>query len=259
METFKIFKNIGIVLFATLMCINFTSCNNDNDPTKNTTKGKKLTKMVDEDDEEDTFLFTYDEKGRLIETKGINNDNGKAWVYCSYTWKDNTIDIVEITPSGYVCNYIWDIENGLVKNINGDENATLSYNNSKKLIFYEDEWDTTSFIWEEDKLSSFYTKGGNSFKWNEAFAYDNIPCKKDCFHPFLLRLNKEHWIEEYFLPFAHPELLGMQTTKLPTKLTSLIDNDFQTYKYEFDKNGYVSKIIITDDYGDTETYTLTWE
>ena len=50
----------------------------------------------------------------------------------------------------------------------------------------------------------------------------------------------------------------MQTTKLPTKLTSLIDNDFQTYKYEFDKNGYVSKIIITDKYG-SDSYTLTWE
>ena len=71
---------------------------------------------------------------------------------------------------------------------------------------------------------------------------------------------------------AHPEIAGMRTNQLPTSVT-WTEKDYYTGKtesststltYEFDKEGYISKIIgkeTDSDDGSTETYTytLTWQ
>ena len=70
---------------------------------------------------------------------------------------------------------------------------------------------------------------------------------------------------------AHPEIAGMRTTQLPTSITwthtddysGKTDSETSTMEYEFDKEGYISKIIgkETDSDGSTDTYiyTLTWQ
>ena len=60
-------------------------------------------------------------------------------------------------------------------------------------------------------------------------------------------------MNDFFLNLVHPELLGIQTTLLPTKMS--IDDYDDVFEYEFDKDGYVSKIIKNN----FDTYTLTWE
>lgn len=248
----KTIKFIGMALFAILMCVNFTSCSNDD---LITTKGKKLTKIERNDwYGEYTYLLNFDKKRRLIGVKEINNKK-KTDSYYSYTWNNNTIIGCN---NSYVCN----IEKGLIKNINeinGEYNETFLYDDSKKIINYiweapeYNESTSTPFIWENEKLTELYLWYNGNCQTNYTFSYDGIFCKKGCFHPFILVLTEDFWMNDFFLNLVHPELLGIQTTQLPTKM-SRDDCDY-VFEYEFDKDGYVSK-IIKDNF---DTYTLTWE
>ena len=56
---------------------------------------------------------------------------------------------------------------------------------------------------------------------------------------------------------AHPEIAGMRTNQLPDTYTS--DDDEISLSYEYDKEGYISKIKLENADGDTDTYTLTWK
>ena len=69
---------------------------------------------------------------------------------------------------------------------------------------------------------------------------------------------------------AHPELLGLRTKQLPKSATrnrTYNDTGYKSsitalFSYEFDKDGYISKITIIETYEgetSTDTYLLTWE
>ena len=53
---------------------------------------------------------------------------------------------------------------------------------------------------------------------------------------------------EMMLFMAHPEITGMRTKQLPTRMGGI------TFTYEFDKEGYISKLGVNN----TEA-TLTWK
>ena len=58
---------------------------------------------------------------------------------------------------------------------------------------------------------------------------------------------------------AHPEIAGMRTNQLPNTYSySRYDEEF-SLTYEYDKEGYISKIKLKDNDGNTDTYTLTWK
>ena len=262
MKTFRILKNISIALFSIFICLNFTSCSNDND-SGITTKGKKLTKI--EYDDWSSTTFNYDKKGKLIEVSETSRDGESETYY--YAWEDSIISIID--PNS-VANDTLYIKNGLVEKI--DNYETLFYNNSKKLISYKkvrsNYNNTFSCFWEQDKLSSCNINSrSGSYMTSKTitFDYDGISCPKGCIHPIFITLSYSDdsgWVnftEKEMFVFAHPELFGVQTTLLPTSITYDDDNDSFNYQYEFDKNGYVSKIILIDEDGDDETYTLTWE
>ena len=262
MKTFRILRNIGITLFSILICLNFTSCSNDND-SGIVAKGKKLTKIVSGD----WYIATlnYDNKGRLIEvseTHYIRDGRSETETYY-YAWEDSIISIIK--PNS-VDNDTLYIKNGLVEKI--DNYETLFYNGSKKLISYKkvrsDLSNTLSCFWEKDKLSSYdrrYRSDIDTQSKTVTFDYDGISCPKGCFHPIFLTLSDiddSGWVEatqEEMFVFAHPELFGIKTTLLPAT-----SNDGYYYQYEFDRNGYVSKIIVIhEEFGYDKTYTLTWE
>ena len=144
----------------------------------------------------------------------------------------------------------------------------------EKLISYKkDEGgyfsNTLSCFWEQDKLSSckrIYRSESYTESYTITFDYDGISCPKGCIHPIFITLSYSDdsgWVnftEKEMFVFAHPELFGVQTTLLPTSITYDDDNYSFNYQYEFDKNGYVSKIIvITEEFEHYETFTLTWE
>ena len=61
----------------------------------------------------------------------------------------------------------------------------------------------------------------------------------------------------YELFMAHPEIVGIRTNQLPNTYSP--DDEEFSLTYEYDKEGYISKIKMKNEDGDSETYTLTWK
>ena len=56
---------------------------------------------------------------------------------------------------------------------------------------------------------------------------------------------------------VHPELFGLRTKQLPATVCGGRDSVAETFAYEFDKDGYISKIIVSG--RNKWSYTLTWK
>ena len=261
----KTFRFIGMALFAILMCVNFASCSSsDDDPTEGpeegdvVVSGKKLTKITGTyDGEVETYSFNYDNNGRVIKAEYKEDNYTETY---QFIWGDDAIR-VSWTYTGSTSNYscTLSLKNGLVQHEDYGEalKGTFSYNSSNKLARFTDgeDW-TVSTIWDGDKLVSISNEDADA-----TLTYENKSCKKGYF-PFLASMIEPG--ESYILYMAHPEIAGMRTNQLPTNLT-WTDNygsETSTFTYEFDKEGYISKIVGEETFnGSTETYTytLTWE
>ena len=248
----KTFRLVGMALFAVLMCVNFASCSSsDDEPTEEkdenevVVSGKKIAKIISESEEwKETRTFSYDDKGRLIKsTETDEYDNEKNTRTYQFIWGD---DVIKCSGDN---NYTFTLKNGLVQS---DELHTYSYNKSNRLVKVETSYSTATAIWDGDKLMSISDDDGD----DRTFAYEKT-CKKGNF-PFAANM-----IDDCELFIAHPEIVGSLTTQLPASLTEIDgysgDKETATFAYEFDKEGYISKITAKATDGSTETYTLTWE
>ena len=253
-----------MALFAVLMCVNFASCSSsDDDPTEEKEEGevvvgsKKLAKIVGTGVfENETYTFNYDNKGRLVESIYTEGPDGSIDVVNKkYTWSDNTIKVDWSSSSGkYTYSTILTIENGLVKlEKSSDDSAIFSYNQSNRIVKIGN---AKTIDWNNDKLTSITSANG----WNKSLIYDKS-CKKGYF-PFIAEMIGG---ENVVLFMAHPEIVGMKTTQLPSTMTMTYDygvygsgTDITHFNYEFDNEGYISKISGEVD-GESYTYTLTWK
>ena len=263
----KTFRMIGMALFAVLMCVNFASCSSsDDDPTEEpeeggvVVSGKKIAKIVGTSEESpysETYTFSYDDKGRLIEAAEIEEEEGydKDTETYTFTWGDDAIKVIE-KGSGYTDSYTLTLRNGLIQNNeNGD---VFTYNSSNRLIKctsnYKDE--TFSAIWDGDKLVSISEYN------DEATLTYGTSCKKGYFPFFATMLTNDG---DAALFMAHPEIAGMRSNQLPTSVTWTeqgyggTGSSTSNLTYEFDKEGYISKLKSKDSDGSTWTYILTWE
>ena len=269
----KTLRFIGMALFAVLMCVNFTSCSSSNDdPTEGPEEGggvsgKKIAKIIGTDNtESEIYTFSYDSKERLTEATYVQEyDNGKntyKYIY-QFIWGDDAIKVIEKYDSGNSGNTTLTLKNGLVQHedYNDEGVGTFTYNSSNRLIKFSDgeDWINTA-IWDGDKLVSI-----SEYEEECTLTYGKS-CKKGYF-PFVASMIGLG--ESEILYMAHPEIAGVRTTQLPTSITWIYDgyggtkSETSTMEYEFDKEGYISKIVgkKTDSDGstDTFTYTLTWQ
>lgn len=265
MKTLRMF---GMALVAIVLSVSLASCSKNNNPVKGedgvVVNEKKLTRIVSSDDY--TFTFTYNNEGKLIESS-CGNSQGNSPL--QYTWIDNLI-VVNQQPD-YIFSidrYTIILENGLVqKEYCSSFEFPYTYNSSKKLIENRAPFNMThddipvTYAWNGDKLMSIsYTdySAGNHLHETYKFQYGEDSCKKGYFPlwPYISVINS------YELCMAHPEIMGMRTKQLPTGLTCLDEDGYvysSSYTYEYDKDGYISKITETIEGGDFISYTLTWE
>ena len=256
----KTLRFIGMALFAILMSVNFASCSSgDDDPTEEKEEGgvevsgKKLAKIVGKQESSTntmTYAFSYDSEGRLTKaTESYESGNEKEVDTFQFIWGDDIIKVIEDENTSNSYNFT--LKNGLIKSC--DDGKTFTYNNSNKFIRGESKYDTTTAIWDGEKLKSI----SNEYdKWDVTFTYGES-CKKGYF-PFIpTRIGFSCEI----LFMAHPEIVGMQTTQLPATLkeTSSHGSEECSITYEFDKEGYISKITMKDENANQYTYTLTWQ
>ena len=249
---------VGLALVAIALGVSLTSCSKD-DPTKEESgtvvNEKKLTK-IDFSDGHTSYgyiSFTYDDKGRLTKAEQINDSD------YSFTetmiWGDDAVKIntsEKYNGEEFNNSYTIPLVNGLVQSYS---QYTPIYNQSNKLIEWGKERAKTTIIWDGDKLVS-----GSQNYYDHVYDY-TLTYEKSCnkgYFPLLGDLIEVGHGNYLFL--AHPELLGLRTTQLPKTMSYTYDNkdsNVDSFSYELDKEGYISKMTTT--YSDVGSWILTWE
>lgn len=282
METFRL---IGMALLAVVMSVNFTSCSDDDEPSKNDdgviTNQKQLVelRMTDEDGESVITEYSYDSNGKLVSATNTEQYDGSTHTSTyTVTWGANKI--IE-SRNGEAITYT--LENGLITHTSdsdgGDlDNADFTYNANKQLIklinLHEvsDDYSytiTQSYTWQGEKLTKLIlTDTENNSQYNDEnineLSYSGKTCKG--YLPIMV------WTVDDLHPLleAHPELSGMRCNQLPDKIYSK-DEDFEStskYTYTFDKDGYVEscteistykRLDINETRTETIIYTFKWE
>lgn len=270
----KTFRLIGVALLA--VCVNFASCSDDDEPSKNDdgviTNQKQLMqiKMVD-GSEIITWDFTYDSNGRLTSVNEAEKyDEETSRVITNYIWG---YSIIMAKDDDNTRTYT--LGNNLVKSISDTEdghdwsNATFSYNSSNQLIAVQniDRHGTSveTYTWNNGRITKLtYTENGSYY--SEEDVYEYTYSGKTCKGYFPLYSPSDN--DDIF--YVHPELIGLRCSQLPDQVYSKDDYDEETskYSYTFDKDGYVESCTVvnteknlSDNTIDTYTtvFTFTWE
>ncbi len=232
MKTLRMF---GMAMFAIVMGVSLASCTKDDNPDGGDfSNEKKLVKMVMNDEQGkalEVFTFRYDSNGRLAESS-VSIDYGASTVSANYIWGDDAIQINNLRFDN-VCTL--SLSNGLVQSSSDGDSYT--YNQSNKIT----KWGKATVLWDGDMAMSIYDGSDNyTFTYGES-------CKKG-YYPMLPYFMGYMSPTEMMLFMAHPEIAGMKTKQLPTKMGGL------TFAYEFDKDGYISEFGFNNN-----KTTLTWE
>lgn len=243
-----------MALIAILISVNFTACSSDDDIKDDDgviTNQKKLVEMKETyKDGTNTMTFSYDSKGKLISIVEKDYDSSKSDII-NITWGENTVKESSDGES-----IIYSLNDGLVRTgLESDgRNYSFAYNSSKQLTTYQYSDDrysnTRTLTWENGKVTKIaYNKDISEI------AYSNQTCKG--YFPIMALMVED----DFKLMIAHPELLGMRSTLLPSQTTYKEGNleEKEEYTYKLDKDGYVeSCTIISKRNGSTDTYTTNY-
>ncbi|MCD7940711.1 MAG: DUF4595 domain-containing protein [Bacteroides intestinalis] len=251
----RTFRLIGMALIAVLISVNFAACSSDDDEIKDDdgviTNQKKLVEMKEAyEDGTNTMTFSYDSKGKLISIVEKDYDSSQSDII-NITWGENT---VKESSDGESITY--SLNDGLVRTgLESDgRNYSFAYNSSKQLTIYQysDEYDsnTRTLTWENGKVTKIaYNKDISEI------AYSSQTCKG--YFPLMVLMVED----DFNVMLAHPELVGMRNTLLPSQTIYKEGNweDKEEYTYKLDKDGYVeSCTILSKRNGSTDTYTTNY-
>lgn len=255
----KTFRLIGMALLAVVMCLNFTSCSDDDEePERNddgiVTNQKRLVRIYNNSAGEYIHDFIYDSEGRLS-TMFYDNDT------YNYTWGDGSITEIRKNNNGRdeeTTTFSINRNNNLIRSLHEqNHNATFSYNSSNQLIELKDAFSTIhTFTWEKDRIVKVVENYGD----NDDVTYEYIYSGKSCkgYLPlYEIFISDGIWGG---IIYAHPELIGLRCTQLPDQRIYYRNNykHTQKYTYTFDKDGYLESCTKTyEDDGYPEVYT--WE
>ena len=272
---------VGMALAAILMCVNFASCDKDDDGLGDSASApsseKRLAKVMIYDLEDgskmldESYEFVYGSNGNVVKTiEGWNPYGGWTTETFEHVWalnKSFTIQWDEEEADEFI------LEGGkVVKRINvdeGDEEVITTYFDYEKGYIKEcrhfseiegdpdenESW-TSSFSWVDGKLSSVFDEGEMT-----TFLYSDQTCKRG-FFPLFSDFMED--IQSFSIFMAHPELVGLRTAHLPKEI--IRKNGSSTFEYEFDSEGYVVGCTAYSTYKSgsysntyTEYYAFFWE
>ena len=282
----KTFRMIGMALMAVLMCVNFTACSEDDptgdSPTNHLSNANKLAKVMQYDIENnkkelnDIIRFEYDKNDNVVKIHEIYGSDA------------DDIDITE---------YIWDSNKSITSYWENDEyiKYTLTNNQITDILMHEYvwDWDTETRELDEDFYRCTYDKDGNLIKiwwkdneedeeelmneqtWNNnqlstaknydyehviTLHYDNKTCKN--FFPLLADYIVNNGFSDDYIFMAQPELLGVRTSKLPSKIidgSCIISFDYELNTYGNVTSCTVNKLYSDDNLSYDYFYEFIWE
>lgn len=270
-------KNIKLMIIALVALLGFNSCSdkfNFNDE-------KKLVRYTCVNDTNLVFIdrsFEYDAKGHLVsayEEQNFAEDVYSRGSY-TYTWHKKGVDV----HGEHAIKLLGDTEEN-----NTTEDFTIKFENKRfaKFIYNNVEYKDYNYTydskgrlmhyrasvsditceWEGDKLVSALNI---DIHGDHKYKYGNISCVKG-YCPIIVWNNTQEVIT-----LAHPERVGLITTHCPVSVdyySEFFDEPVSycyVYEYEFDDEGYITKIKETqkdknnkDEIMGVRIFTLTWE
>ena len=233
------------------------------------TSEKRLTRAVInnyDNGETSTSDYTYDDQGRLIKCVVSNGSYGTSTIL--YEWRDNTIFVRCSTTTDVTYDYFYTYtlnSKGLVETVDYSTNTsdvvlryTYSYDASNRITGTELNSGTFTSVWAGDNLISWKTSDNYSYEITN--TYGGEPYDKKGY--FLLGLYCIY--SDGVLLTIYPELFGARSKQLPVKSQQIHNKgtQYQTetvyeYAYEFDRDGYISKMTTTSVITTATTTTTT--
>ncbi len=269
-------KNIKLIIIALVALLVFNSCSNEFDFNDE----KKLVRCTCVFDNSFMYIdrtFEYDKKGRLVSAYEEQYYAENVYSKCSYTynWNKESVDVFTVsfakllsdTKAHYTSqNFTITLENKRFAKFVYDkeyDEYNYTYDSEGRLKRYRGSVSDVTCEWDGDKLVSAVNIDIHD---DIKYKYGNISCVKG-YCPIIVWDNTQEMIT-----LAHPERVGLRTTHCPVSknaYTEFFDDPItynHTYEYEFDDEGYITKIIetITETVNNEEAtrykvYTLTWE
>ena len=268
-------KNFQLIIVTLVAILGFNSCSNQFESNNE----KKLVKYLCVDDTNFKLLeqsIEYNKKGQaiLIQDDLYFDDDEYSLGLHQFNWNENSIDATQDLSiklfsddvSNQTINYTITLENNLftkfINNDSGYEMSIYTYNEDGRMQNYLDIVCDATCVWDADKLISI---DNDAFNTEHKYTYGNISCLKG-YCPIIIKN-----IQTEPLPFAHPEFVGLRTKQCPISVEYTyfegdepLGTDHYSYEYEFDNEGYITKIIETikiqdEDILHIQTYTLTWK
>lgn len=233
-----------------------------------TVLSKKVVKTVEYDEEtpeqKDVTLYAYDAEGRLSKMTETNANETYSEVY-TVIYSDNQIKMV--SDGEYGDTEIYDLENGFVKKMS----SSSSYYKLEATYTYEDDYFTTSKAvgynfsgdsWQTD-LEENYTcevKDGNLVKFIDEDYVVTVETSKveNNANIDIIYNDVIGWRNEFLLCIAGKRFKNLPA-KIEEKVPSTQDGDVLTYEYTVDKDGYVTKVVITDKEAGGDPYVSVME
>ncbi|WP_455669666.1 hypothetical protein [Phocaeicola sp.] len=267
----RTFRLLGMALIAILVSVNFTACSSDDDEIIKDDDGvitneKKLVEMQETYKEYTNIMtFSYDSKGKLISIVEKDYDSSKSDII-NITWGENTVTESEDGES-----ITYSLTDGLVRT--GLETDgykySFAYNSSKQLTTYQygDKHDssTRTFAWENGRVTKIVYDGEIS-----EITYDSKTCKG--YFPLMVLMVED----DFKVMLAHPELIGMRITQLPSqsyskdiqkgeyyddyiKETNKYENIYESttkFTYKLNSDGYVESVTMVETDVQTSKYSF---
>lgn len=257
----KTFRLIGMALLAVVMCLNFTSCSDDDEePERNddgiVTNQKRLVRIYSDDKE--TFIneFIYDSKGRV---STMFDNNNRTY---NYIWGDGIItENFKMGQYESINTYSLNRNNNLIRSSHwqdSNETTTYTYNSSNQLTEIRDKYSTFTYTWEKDRIVKVVENFGNNDDTTYEYIYSGKSCKG--YLPAYAIFIYTGIFDDII--YTHPELIGLRYTQLPDqrKCRNSYEEYTEKYTYTFDKDGYLESCTTSYDNSHYQTVdTYTWE
>ena len=269
----KTLRFICAVLLTAMIGSNFIACSDDEDENKDevVTPPKKLTQMK-AIREGLTIDFEYDEKGQLSSAIVTIINGTSTYIHqYDYIWSGNII----FERTDYTTEATYTLEKGLIKDIqkkNGQYKNTLyfTYNNSKQLSTYKASYmgkdSEYRYNWNNNKITqmiyhygegSYFDPDSTIVSYNGEMAMGHYPL-------WFAEIMKADTLKSTSpLLIAHPELIGIGSKHLPSKIIEKYDgNCIFYYTYSFKEDGYIENCTKKTEsiWGTSiEIYTFKWE
>ena len=265
-------KNFQLIIVTLVAILGFNSCSNQFESNNE----KKLVKYVCVNDTNFKLFeqsIEYNEKGQAISIQDDHYfaDDEYSLGLHQFNWNENSIDATQELSVKLFGEYLDQtinctitLENNRFTKFEYDvKNAISNYTYDKegRMQTYVDAISDATCVWDADKLISI---DNDAFNTEHRYTYGNISCLKG-YCPIIINATQTEP-----LPFIHPEFAGLKTKQCPIseECTYFDEEDkplieYYTYEYEFDNEGYITKIIETITRPDTgtriQTHTLTWK